>query len=76
MLENNLIEKFHLNDIDFYRFKEHRNDHAHYIICNECVAHNLPTCPIKEIEASIEAEGFTIKEHQRLMASANTVQQT
>ncbi|NLJ97399.1 MAG: transcriptional repressor [Clostridiales bacterium] len=66
LLENNLIEKFHLNDSEiFYRFKEHRNDHAHYIICNECKSvYNLPTCPIREIEASIEAEGFTIKEHQ------------
>lgn len=66
LLENNSIEKFHFNDNElFYRFKEHTNDHTHYVICNECKSvYNLPTCPIREIEALIEAEGFTIQEHQ------------
>lgn len=66
LLDNNLIDKYYFNDNEvFYRYKENRNEHTHFVICDECKnVYDLPTCPIKEIEASMEAEGFIIKEHQ------------
>lgn len=64
LLNQNMIEKFYLNDNEvFYKFR--KDDHTHFIICDECKEiYNLPGCPIKEIEDSIEAEGFIIKDHQ------------
>ncbi len=66
LLEQNLIEKHHINDNEIcYLYKNNKGEHAHFIICDECKKiYNLPTCPIKEIENSIEAEGFIIKDHQ------------
>lgn len=66
LLDNNLIEKYYFNDNEvFYRYKENENEHAHYIICDKCKnVYDLPFCPIREIEKSIEADGFIIKEHQ------------
>ncbi|MDI9509311.1 MAG: transcriptional repressor [Clostridiales bacterium] len=66
LLEQNLIDKYYFNDNEiFYRYKESHKDHTHYIICDECKKfHNLPTCPMVEVEEAIEAEGFIIKDHQ------------
>lgn len=65
LLEQNLIEKYHFKDNEiFYLFKENEEEHNHFIICDDCKKiYNLPTCPIREIEDSIEAEGFIIKDH-------------
>lgn len=66
LLEQNLIEKYHFNDNEiFYLFKENEGEHTHFIICDDCKKiYNLPSCPIRVIEDSIEAEGFIIKDHQ------------
>jgi len=66
MLNQNMIEKYYLNDNEiFYSFKKDKNHHTHFIICEDCKkVYNLPNCPIKELENSIEAEGFIIKDHQ------------
>lgn len=66
LLEQNLIDKYYYNDNEiFYHYKESRNEHTHFIICDECKkTFNLPSCPIIEIEDAIEAEGFIIKDHQ------------
>jgi len=66
MLSQNMIEKYYLNDNEiFYKFKKDRNSHTHFIICNDCKKiYNLPSCPIKDLEDAIEAEGFIIKDHQ------------
>ena len=66
LLEHNLIEKHHFNDNEtFYLYKENEDDHTHFIICDECKkTYSLPSCPIKEIEDAIKAEGFLIKDHQ------------
>ncbi|NLL74017.1 MAG: transcriptional repressor [Clostridiales bacterium] len=66
LLDNNLIEKYYFNDSEvFYRYKENRNEHAHFIFCDECKnVYDLPFCPLRELEESIEADGFIIKEHQ------------
>lgn len=66
MLDENRIEKYHLNDNEvFYKYKEDQDKHTHFIICDNCKKiYSLPACPIKELEDSIEAEGFIIKDHQ------------
>lgn len=66
LLNQNLIEKHNFNDNEiFYLYKENRDDHTHFLRCDDCKSvYNLPSCPIREIEDSIEAEGFIIKEHQ------------
>ncbi|CRZ33619.1 Fur family zinc uptake transcriptional regulator/Fur family ferric uptake transcriptional regulator [Herbinix hemicellulosilytica] len=66
MLNQNMIEKYYLNDNEiFYSFKKDKNNHTHFIICEDCKkVYNLPDCPLKELENSIEAEGFIIKDHQ------------
>lgn len=66
LIEQNLLEKYHLKDNEiFYLFKENEGEHNHFIICDDCKKiYNLPTCPIKVIEDSIEAEGFIITDHQ------------
>lgn len=66
LLEQGLIEKHHFNDNQvFYLYKESEDDHTHFIICEDCKkTYSLPSCPIREIEDSIEAEGFIIKDHQ------------
>lgn len=66
LLEQNLIEKHHFNDNEvFYLYRGKESEHTHFIICDECKRiYNLPSCPIREIEDSIEAEGFIIKDHQ------------
>lgn len=66
LLEQNLIEKYYFNDNEiFYLYKERDSDHTHFIICDDCKKiYNLPSCPLREIENSIKAEGFIIKNHQ------------
>lgn len=66
LLNQNLIEKYYFNDNEvFYKYKSSQNEHTHFIICDECKkVYNLPTCPLRELEESIEAEGFIIKDHQ------------
>lgn len=66
LLDQNLIEKHHLNDNEiFYLYKENDGDHTHYVICDDCEkTYNLPSCPIEEIENYMETEGFIIKDHQ------------
>ena len=66
LLEQNLIEKHHIMDNEvYYHYKESDREHTHYIICDECKStYSLPSCPIREIEDYIEAEGFIIKNHQ------------
>ena len=62
----NLIEKFHFDDNEiFYLYKGNDQEHLHFIVCHECKKFStLPSCPIRELEDSIEAEGFIIKDHQ------------
>lgn len=66
MLSQNMIEKYYLNDNEvFYKYKSDENTHTHFIICDECKKiYTLPSCPIKELETSIKAQGFIIKDHQ------------
>lgn len=66
LLEQNLIEKYFFNDNEiFYLYKDKDSQHTHFIICDDCKKiYNLPSCPIREIEASISSEGFIIKDHQ------------
>lgn len=66
LLSQNMIEKYYLNDNEvFYKYKNDKNEHIHYIICDNCKKiYTLPTCPIKELEEAIKAEGFIIKDHQ------------
>ena len=66
LFEQDLIEKHHFNDNEiFYLYKEGKDEHTHFIICDECKrTYSLPSCPIHEIEDYIKAEGFTIKNHQ------------
>lgn len=66
LLNQNLIEKYYFNDNEvFYKYKSSQNEHIHFAICDECKkVYYLPACPIKELEESIEAEGFIIKDHQ------------
>jgi Fur family ferric uptake transcriptional regulator len=66
LLEQNLIEKHHFNDNEiFYLYKKNESEHTHFIICDECkCTYSIPSCPIREIEDYIAAEGFVIKNHQ------------
>lgn len=66
LLDQNLIEKYHLNDSEvFYRIKADRSEHRHYMICEDCrKVFDLPSCPIHAMEHALEEEGFIIKEHQ------------
>ena len=62
----NLIEKFHFDENEiFYLYKGNDQEHSHFIVCHECKKfYTLPSCPIRELEDSIEAEGFIIKDHK------------
>lgn len=66
LLSQNLIDKYHLTDNEvYYRIKADRNEHKHFVICDECQkVFDLPSCPIHEIESTMEEEGFIIKKHQ------------
>lgn len=66
LLKQDLIDKYYLNDNEvFYRIKSDRNEHKHFIICDDCKkVFDLPSCPIHDIEDALEEEGFIIKEHQ------------
>lgn len=66
LLSQNLIDKYHLNDSEiFYRIKSDRNEHKHFVICDDCKkVFNLPSCPLIALENAMEEEGFIIKEHQ------------
>lgn len=66
LLQQNLIDKYHLNDNEvFYRIKANRNEHKHFVICNDCKKiFHLPSCPIHDLQNTMEEEGFIIKEHQ------------
>jgi len=66
LLEQNLIDKYHLTDNEvFYRIKAYKNEHKHFVICDDCKkVFDLPSCPIHEIENTMEEEGFVIKKHQ------------
>lgn len=66
LLNQNLIDKYHLNDTEiFYRIKANRSEHKHFVICDDCKQiFDLPSCPIHELEHSMEEEGFIIKDHQ------------
>ena len=66
LLKQNLIDKYHLNDNEvFYRIKADRNEHKHFVICDNCKkVFDLPSCPIHEIENAMEEEGFIIQKHQ------------
>ncbi|HKL99203.1 MAG TPA: transcriptional repressor [Mobilitalea sp.] len=66
LLNQELIDKYHFNDNEvFYRIKADRNEHKHFIICNDCKKiFDLPSCPLHEIERAMEEEGFIIKDHQ------------
>lgn len=66
LLEQNLIDKYHLNDNEiFYRIKANSNEHKHFVICDNCKkVFDLPTCPIHDLENAMEEEGFIIKDHQ------------
>ncbi len=65
LLEQNLIEKYHLNDSEvFYRIKANSNEHKHFMICEDCKkVFDLPSCPIHALEHAMEDEGFIIKDH-------------
>jgi Fur family transcriptional regulator, ferric uptake regulator len=66
LLDQNLIDKYYFNDTEvFYRIKADRNEHKHYVICDDCKkVFDLPSCPIHVIENAMEEEGFIIKKHQ------------
>jgi Fe2+ or Zn2+ uptake regulation protein len=66
LLNQNLIDKYHFKDNEvFYLIKSDKNEHRHFIICDDCKkVFDLPSCPLHEIESAIEKEGFIIKEHQ------------
>jgi Fe2+ or Zn2+ uptake regulation protein len=66
LLSQNLIDKYYLNDNEvFYRIKADSNEHKHFVICDDCKkVFDLPSCPIHEIENSMEEKGFIIKKHQ------------
>ena len=66
LLCQNLIDKYHLNDNEvFYRIKADSSEHKHFVICDDCKkVFDLPSCPIHEIQNSMEEEGFIIKKHQ------------
>jgi len=66
LLNQNKIEKYYLNDNEvFYKFKKDKSNHTHFMICDDCKKiYNIPVCPIKDLEAAMEAEGFIIKDHQ------------
>lgn len=66
LLGQDLIDKYHLNDTEtFYRIKSDRSEHKHFIICDDCKrVFHLPSCPIRELEHTMEEEGFIIKDHQ------------
>ncbi len=65
LLSQNLIDKYHFKDNEvFYRIKADSNEHKHFILCDDCKKiFDLPSCPIDDIEHSIEKEGFIIKDH-------------
>ncbi|MDF2941653.1 MAG: hypothetical protein K0S01_511 [Herbinix sp.] len=65
LLNQNLIDKYHLNDNEvFYRIKADSHEHKHFIICDDCKkVFDLPSCPIHALENAMEEEGFIIKEH-------------
>jgi len=66
LLNQNLIDKYHFKDNEvFYLIKSDKNEHRHFIICDDCKkVFDLPSCPLHEIESAIEKEGFIIKDHQ------------
>lgn len=66
LLEQNLIDKYHLNDNEiFFRIKADSNEHKHFVICDDCKqVFDLPSCPIHALEDAMEEEGFIIKDHQ------------
>lgn len=66
LLNQNLIDKYHLNDNEvFYRIKANSHEHRHFVICDDCKkVFDLPTCPIHDLENAMEEEGFIIREHQ------------
>lgn len=66
LLDQNLIDKYHLNDNEiFYRIKANSQEHKHFVICSDCKKiFDLPSCPIHELENAMEEEGFIIKDHQ------------
>lgn len=65
LLNQNLIEKYHLNDNEvFYRIKANSNDHKHFMICEDCKkVFDLPSCPLHALEHAMEEKGFVIKDH-------------
>ncbi len=65
LLNQNLIDKYHLNDNEiFYRIKANTHEHKHFIICDDCKkVFDLPTCPIQDLENSMAERGFIIKDH-------------
>lgn len=65
LLNQNLIDKYHLNDNEiFYRIKQDKDEHKHIVICDDCKkVFDLPSCPILELEHSMSEKGFIIKEH-------------
>lgn len=66
LLEQNLIDKYHLNDNEiFFRIKSSQNEHKHFVICDDCKkVFDLPECPLHDLENAMEEEGFIIKDHQ------------
>ncbi|NLP35894.1 MAG: transcriptional repressor [Clostridiales bacterium] len=66
LLKQDIIDKYNFNDNEtFYLIKPDNDEHRHFIICDDCKkVFDLPSCPLHEIESSIEEEGFIIKEHQ------------
>jgi len=66
LLDQNLIEKYHLNDNEvFYRIKADSKDHKHFMICEDCKkVFDLPSCPLHALEHAMAEEGFIIKDHQ------------
>jgi Fe2+/Zn2+ uptake regulation proteins len=65
LLNQELIDKYHLNDNEiFYRIKANRNEHKHFVICDDCKkVFDLPSCPIQDLENSMAEKGFIIRDH-------------
>lgn len=65
LLGQELVDKYFLNDNEvFYKIKEDRNTHEHYLICVRCnKMYHLPHCPLHDLEGYIDEMGFEVQEH-------------
>lgn len=65
LLKEGMVDKYYLNDSEiFYKLKEQKRAHAHYLVCEKCKRmFELPYCPITGFEPLIKQMGFKVKDH-------------